>query len=128
MKRNLLPHFFPASRFLMLHLLGIVMAMATLIPACFAKGESRTAQRHLGAVLIKAPTLAQQAGGTLALAFPAALRQGLRLAAADLIGVLPHSPAASASQRKAFETSKNAHARQAAILEAILVYYVTSNK
>ncbi|PON79219.1 hypothetical protein PanWU01x14_013350 [Parasponia andersonii] len=104
----------------MLHRFGIVIAMPGLIPACLAKGESKTAHRHLGALLIKAPTLAQQAGGTLAPALPAALRHGLRLAAADLIGVIPHSPAASTSQRKAFETSKNISTKQALMLEAIV--------
>ena len=103
----------------MLHLFGIVIAMPGLIPACLAKGESKTAQRHLGELLSKAPTLAQQAGGTLALALPAALRHGLRLAAADLIGVLPQSPAASTSQRKAFETRKNISTKQALMFEAM---------
>lgn len=79
----LLPHFLPTGLFFMLHRLGMVMAIAGLIPAFLAKGESTTAQRHLGAVLINAVTLVQQVGGTLALAFPAALKQELKLAAAD---------------------------------------------
>jgi len=80
----------------MLHLFGMVIAVARLILACLARGDNRTAQRHLGAVLSKAPTLVQQAKGTFAFTLLAALRQGLRLAAADPIGVFPHSPAPSA--------------------------------
>jgi hypothetical protein len=105
----------------MLHRFGIVIAIAGLIPACFAKGDNKTAQRHLGAVLIKAPTLVQQVGGTLAFAFPAALKQGLKLAAADLIGVFPHSPAASTSPIKPFKTSMNTNmnTKHGLMLEAI---------
>lgn len=103
----LLPHFFPACLFLILHLFGIVMAIPGLIPACFANGDKRTAHRHLGAVLSNAPTLAQQAGGTFALAFPAAPRHGLKLAAADPIGVLPHSPAASINPWLAISNRKS---------------------
>lgn len=76
----------------MLHLFGIEMAVPGIIPACLASGDSSTAQRHRGAVLMSALTLAQQGGGTLTRPFLAALRHGLRLAAAVLIGVLPHSP------------------------------------
>jgi hypothetical protein len=103
----LLPHFFPAGRFLMLQRFGMVIAMAGLIPAFFAKGESKTAQRHLGAVFIKALTLVQHVAGTLALPFPAALKQGLKLDAADPMGVFPHSPAPSTSRTKAAEASKS---------------------
>lgn len=114
----LLPHFFPTGLFLMLQRFGMVIAIPGLIPACFAKGDNKTAQRHFGAVLIKAPTLEQQVGGTWAAAFPAALKHGLKLAAAVLIGVFPHSPAASTSFTKAFETTRNANtaARQALML------------
>ena len=70
------------------------------------QSDNRTAQRHFGAVLIKAVTLEQQAGGTAALAFPAAPKHGLKLAAADLIGVFPHSPAALTSLIKAFEATR----------------------
>jgi len=80
----------------MLHLFGMVIAVARLILACLARGDNRTAQRHFGAVLSKAPTLAQQAKGTFAFTLLTALKQGLRLAAADPIGVFPHSPAPSA--------------------------------
>lgn len=104
---DLLPHFFPADLFLMLQRLGIVIAMAGLIPACFVKGDSKTAQRHFGAVLINAPTFEQQRGGTLAFAFPAALKHGLKLVAADLIGVLPHSPAPSTNPFEPTNTTKN---------------------
>ena len=90
----------------MLHRLGIVIAIAGLIPACFAKGDSRTAQRHRGSVLINPLTLVQQVGGTFAVAFFAALKQGLKLAAAERIGVLPHSPAAPAVYIKTSETNK----------------------
>ena len=90
----------------MLQRFGMVMAIPGLIPACFAKGDNRTAQRHFGAVLIKAVTLEQQAGGTAALAFPAAPKHGLKLAAADLIGVFPHSPAALTSLIIAFEATR----------------------
>lgn len=107
MYRYLLPHFFPAGRFLILHLFGIVIAMAGLIPACFAKGDNKTAHRHFGAVLIKAPTLVQQVGGTLALTFLAELKHGLKLVAADLIGVFPHSPAAPTSSKNALEATRN---------------------
>ena len=107
----------------MLHRFGIVIPIAALIPACFAKGDNKTAQRHLGEVLIKALILVQQAGGTLALAFPAAFKQGLKLAAAVLIGVFPHSPAASIPPIKAFKVSTNTNttAKDALMLEAIFV-------
>lgn len=81
--------------------------MAGLIPACFAKGDNKTAHRHFGAVLIKAPTLVQQVGGTLALTFLAELKHGLKLVAADLIGVFPHSPAAPTSSKNALEATRN---------------------
>ena len=103
---HLLPHFFPTG-LLRLHRLGIEIAMAGMIPACFAKGDNKTAQRHLGAVLIKAPSFEQHIGGGLALPFRAAPRQGVKLAAADRIGVLPHTPAASVSSIRVSETSKN---------------------
>jgi hypothetical protein len=109
----------------MLQRFGIVIAMAGLIPACFARGESKTAQRHLGDILIMAPTLVQHVGGTLALAFPAALKQGLKLAAADLMGVFPHSPAASTTKAAA-QASMNANTatRHALVLlEAIDMIY-----
>ena len=105
--RNLLPHFFPACLFLMLHRFGMPMAIPGMIPACFANGDSKIAQRHFGEALSKAPTLAQQAGGTLALAFLAAPKHGLKLAAADLMGVLPHSPAASTSLTNTSELIRN---------------------
>lgn len=50
-------------------------------------------------------TLAQHMGGTLTWGSLAAPRQELRLANAELIGVLPHSPAALATKRKAFEVA-----------------------
>lgn len=105
----------------MLHRFGMVIAIPGLIPACFAKGDSKTAQRHFGAVLINALTLVQQVGGTLALAFPAAAKHGLKLVAADWMGVFPHSPAAPARSKKACETSKHAIkvAKLVVILEAI---------
>lgn len=84
----------------MLHLFGIVMAIAGLIPAFFARGDRRTAQRHLGALFINALTLVQHAGVTLALTLEAAPRHGLRLVAAAFIGVRPHSPAAFAHPTK----------------------------
>lgn len=95
---HLLPHFFPIGLFLMLHRLGMPIAIAGFIPAWIANGESKTAQRHFGAVLIKALTLVQHIGGTLALAFPPAAKHGLKLRAADRIGVFPHSPAPSTSR------------------------------
>lgn len=85
----------------------MAIAIPGMIPACFANGDNKIAQRHLGEVLSKAPTLAQQAGGTLALAFRAAPRHGLKLAAADLIGVLPHPPAAPTSLTNAFKLIQN---------------------
>jgi len=91
----------------MLHLLGTVIAIAGLILACLAIGDKRTEQRHLGEVLIKAPTLAQQTGGTFALTLRTAPKHGLRLAAADPIGVLPHSPAASLSKINTFDANRN---------------------
>ncbi|KAE8710114.1 hypothetical protein F3Y22_tig00110327pilonHSYRG00033 [Hibiscus syriacus] len=95
----LLPHFLSACLFLMLHRLGMAIAIPGMIPACFANGDNNKAQRHLGEVRIKAPTLAQQAGGTLALAFRDAPKHGLKLAAADLIGVLPQAPPAAPTFR-----------------------------
>ncbi|KAE8667269.1 hypothetical protein F3Y22_tig00112428pilonHSYRG00051 [Hibiscus syriacus] len=83
----------------MLHRLGMEIATPGMIPACFANGDNKMAQRHLGDVRIKAPTLAQHAGGTLALAFRDAPKHGLKLAAADLIGVLPHAPPAAPTSR-----------------------------
>ena len=108
MVNYLLPHFFPAGRFLILHLFGMVMAVAGLILACLARGDKRTAQRHLGAVLSKAPTLAQQANGTFAFTLLTAPKHGLRLAAADPIGVFPHSPPApSASKINTSDANRN---------------------
>jgi hypothetical protein len=91
----------------MLHLLGTVIAIAGLIFACLARGDKRTEQRHLGEVLSKAPTLAQQAGETFALTLRVAPKHGLKLAAADPIGVLPHSPAASLSIIKTLDAKRN---------------------
>jgi len=91
----------------MLHLFGMVIAVAGLIFACLARGDKRTAQRHLGAVLSKAPTLAQQANGTFALTLLTAPKHGLRLAAADPIGVFPHSPAPSASKINTSDANRN---------------------
>ena len=73
----------------------------------------------MGAVLIKAPTLVQQVGRTLALALPAALKQGLKLAAANLIGIFPHSPTASILPIKAFKVSTTR--KDALVLKAIFV-------
>lgn len=119
--RNLLPHFFPAGRFLMLQRLGIEIAIPGLIPAFLAKGDNKTAQRHLGALFINAPTLLQQAGGAFALPFFAAARHGLKLAAADPMGVFPHSPAPSTPLIKVFEATKttNTATRHTFKLEAI---------
>lgn len=89
------PHFLPAGLFLILQRLGIPMAIPGLIPAFLAKGERRTAQRHLGSDFISAPTFAQHGGGTLILGFPAAPRHGLKLTAAEFIGVFPHAPPAA---------------------------------
>ena len=97
------------------------MAIPGLIPACFARGDSNTAQRHFGAVLIKEPTLEQQVGGTAALALPAALKHGLKLAAADLIGVFPHSPAALTSHMKTFEATKQANITTTQALMLLLI-------
>lgn len=116
-----LPHFFPAGLFPMLQRFGMVMAIPGLIPACFARGDSNTAQRHFGAVLIKEPTLEQQVGGTAALALPAALKHGLKLAAADLIGVFPHSPAALTSHMKTFEATKQANITTTQALMLLLI-------
>lgn len=102
----LLPHFLPTGRLLMLHRLGMLMATAGFIPAFIANGESNTAHKHLGAVVIKALTLVQHIGGTLALALLPAPKQGLKLSAADRIGVFPHSPAASTSVIKVFVANK----------------------
>lgn len=104
---DLRPHFFPIGRFLMLHLLGIVMAIPGLIPACLAKGERITAHKHLGAVLIKAVTLEQHGGVTRALVFRAAAKQGVMLAAAAGIGVFPHSRAALHVLNKTFDVNRN---------------------
>ncbi|CAN0880883.1 hypothetical protein LINGRAHAP2_LOCUS13901 [Linum grandiflorum] len=68
----------------MLQRLGMVIAIPGLIPACFANGDNRTAQRHLGAALISPLTLEQHAGGTGPLGFLVAPKQELRLAATDL--------------------------------------------
>ncbi|CAI0458349.1 unnamed protein product [Linum tenue] len=122
----------------MLQRLGIVMATPGLIPACLAKGDSSTAQRHLGAALISPPTFEQHAGGTAALAFRAALKHGLRLAAAALIGVFPQAlppppprrPAAStliimlALERNRME-SMAAAATQFALPAAMINVYVS---
>jgi hypothetical protein len=118
---HLLPHFFPAGLFPMLQRFGMVMAIPGLIPACFARGDSNTAQRHFGAVLIKEPTLEQQVGGTAALTLPAALKHGLKLAAADLIGVFPHSPAALTSHMKTFEATKQAKITTTQALMLLLI-------
>lgn len=71
------------------------MATAGFIPACLAKGDKNTAHKHLGDLVISAETLVQQGGGTLALPSLEAVKHGLKLAAAVLIGVFPHSPAAT---------------------------------
>lgn len=76
------PHFLPTGLFLMLQRLGIVIAIPGLIPALLAKGDRRTAHKHLGAVLNNALTFVQQFGVTLACTFPAAPMQGLKLVAA----------------------------------------------
>lgn len=76
------PHRLPAGRLRMLQRLGTPIAIPGLIPAFLAKGESMTAQRQRGLVLMRAPTLAQQTGGTLPLGFFVAGKHGLRLAAA----------------------------------------------
>lgn len=89
----------------MLHLLAIVMAIPGLIPACLAKGERRTAHKHLGAVFIKAATFEQHGGETLALTFRAAAKQAVMLAVAEGIGVLPHSPAALPFLYNAFDVN-----------------------
>ena len=102
----------------------MVIAMAGLIPAFFAKGESKTAQRHLGAVFIKALTLVQHVAGTLALPFPAALKQGLKLDAADPMGVFPHSPAPSTSRTKAAEASMSTNAAMRHALVVVVVVVV----
>lgn len=87
-KLNLRPHLFPTGLFLMLHLLGIVTAIAGLTPAFLAAGDSNAAHRHFGEVFSKAPILPQHAGGTFVLPFLAAPRHGIRLAA----GAFPHPP------------------------------------
>jgi len=89
---NLLPHFFPAERLAILQRLGMVMATAGLIPACFAMGERKTAHIHFG-IARTFLTWVQQAGGTLTLALLAAPMHGLILRATVLMGVFPHSPA-----------------------------------
>jgi len=76
----------------MLQRLGMVMAIAGLIPACLAMGERNTAHRQAG-IARAFLTWVQQEAGTLALALLAAPMQGLRLRATVLMGVLPHSPA-----------------------------------
>ncbi|CAI0458388.1 unnamed protein product [Linum tenue] len=114
----------------------MVMATPGLIPACLAKGDSSTAQRHLGAALISPPTFEQHAGGTAALAFRAALKHGLRLAAAALIGVFPQAlpppprrPAASTIIMLALERnireSMAAAASQFALPAAMINVYVS---
>ena len=104
----LLPHFFPIGLRLMLHRLGMLIAIAGFTPASRATGESNTAQRHFGAVLIKALTFVQHIGGTLALAFPPAPKHRHKLRAAERIGVLPHSPAALTFVTKACVANKYA--------------------
>ncbi|KVH96130.1 hypothetical protein Ccrd_001794 [Cynara cardunculus var. scolymus] len=84
----------------------MLIAIAGFIPAFRANGESKTAQRHFGAVLIKTFTFVQHIGGTLALAFPPAPKHGLKLSAADRMGVLPHSPAAATSVTKVGAANK----------------------
>lgn len=107
----------------MLQRFGIAIAMPGLIPAFLANGDNNTAHRHLGAVFINAPTLAQHMGGTLALAFLATLKHGLKLAAAVGIGVRPHSPAPWTLWTKACETNKyiTIVAMENATLEAMAV-------
>lgn len=63
----------------MLQRLGIVIAIPGSL---LAKGDRRTAHKHLGAVLNNALTFVQQFGVTLALTLPAAPMQGLKLVAA----------------------------------------------
>lgn len=113
----------------MLHLFGTVIAVVGLILACFASGDNRTAQRHLGEVLSKAPTLAQHAGGTFALTLRVAPKHGLRLAAADPIGVLPHSPAASASKINTSDATRNITtvAMKALTLKSITIFFTLEN-
>jgi len=82
------------------------IAIPGLMPASFAAGDSRTAQRHLGAVRINALTLAQHGGGALAPGFLAASKQGLKLAAASSTGVYPHSPAAVATSKQSSEANR----------------------
>lgn len=111
----------------MLQRLGTVRAISGLTPACFAKGDSKTAQMHLGALVIRPRSTLQQAGGTFALTFPTALRQGPRLAAADLIEILPHSPAPSTSfvkpQLEVTSNTSKATRLQGLDLEAIIVVF-----
>lgn len=75
----------------MLHLLGIVTAIAGLAPAFLAIGDNIAAHRHFGEVFNNAPTLPQHIGGTLILAFFAAPRHGTKLAA----GAFPQFPPAA---------------------------------
>lgn len=95
----------PTGLFLMLQRLGTVMAMAGFIPACLAKGDKNTAHKHLGDLVIRRETTVQHADGTLALPSLEAAKHGLKLAAAVLVGVFPHSPAATTSSMT-YETIK----------------------
>ncbi|KAI5419117.1 hypothetical protein KIW84_043347 [Lathyrus oleraceus] len=106
----------------MLHLLGMVIAIARLILACLARGDKRTEQRHFGEVESKAPTLLQHAGETFALTLREASKHGLRLAAAEPIGVFPHSPALSVSMINKLEANRNITtvARKVLTLKSIL--------
>lgn len=90
----------------MLQRLGMVIAMAGLIPACLLTGESRIAHKHFGEVLNIAATLLQQAGETLALASLVAARHGVSPNAADSTGVFPHSPAAPAGAMNPSEATR----------------------
>jgi hypothetical protein len=114
----------------MLHLLGTVIAIAGLILACLARGDKRTEQRHLGEVLSKAPTLAQHAGETFALTLRVAPKHGLKLAAADPIGVLPHSPAASLSIINTLDAKRNITivARKVLALKSMIIFFFVKMK
>nr|GFB50387.1 hypothetical protein [Tanacetum cinerariifolium] len=82
------------------------IAIAGFIPALIANGESKTAQRHFGAVAIKALTLVQHMGGTLALAFSPAAKHGPKLSTTERIGVFPHAPTALTFVKKVFVANK----------------------
>ncbi|KAF3676227.1 hypothetical protein FXO38_04333 [Capsicum annuum] len=86
---HLLPHFLPIGLFLMLHLLGIVTAIAGLAPAFLAIGDNIAAHRHFGEVFNNEPTLPQHIGGTLFLPFLAAPRHGAKLVAGALPQLIP---------------------------------------